>query len=186
MMCRDLRDATRLANTLAMAFYEMRQQPVAIANAFGGAMTVSQFVRGMPLESPPAYTPPVHDVVMEPPPRRNRNHARQTQILQIATAHDDDGEDDQLDLSPRSHGPRSPRATTPRNTTRTSVDSSKVSLNSPDGHSPRGTAKVSMRNSVVSLHSAVAVSEGSRISRGRQSAGLPDVDAGYQWESSNV
>ncbi|XP_022093517.1 uncharacterized protein LOC110980820 [Acanthaster planci] len=164
VVCRDLRDATRLANTLAMAFYEMRQQSVAIGNAFGavgGAVSMSGLMWSMPGELPPAYTPVTGDGAPEPRAMRGRSRgSRQMRVLEVATVHreDDCDEDSGLDPSPRSTGSPSSREATPRNATG------------------------GMRNSTVSLHSTVAISEG-RSPRGRRPGGLPDVSADDSWGS---
>ncbi|XP_038050588.1 uncharacterized protein LOC119723796 [Patiria miniata] len=162
VVCRDLRDATRLANTLAAAFYEMRQQPVSIGNAFGavgGAVSMSGVMQSVPGELPPAYTPAATGgevAVTEPRSRRARSRGgRQMRVLEVVTMHqgEDIEEGSQLDLSPRSTGSMSPR----------------------DVSSPPNAAGTT-RNSTVSLHSAVAISE-VRSPRGQRYGGMPDVAA---------
>ncbi len=145
VVCRDIRDATRLANTMAMAFYQMKQQQ---QNALGGAVGTSPVT---PMDAPPAYKPP-NRLALEPLPQRIRLRD-QPQILQIASvqhvvAGDEDESDDyELELSPRSLRQRStsPRVVTPRNTAGVSVSNSMVSMNTPDNCSPRSNSQVNMR-----------------------------------------
>lgn len=191
VVCRDLRDATRLVNTMAMGFYDMKQQQQQqpVGNAYRGA--VGATTPFTPMDAPPAYRPPNRHV-LEPLPLRVRLRD-QPQILQIDSIQNGVNEDDayELELTPRSPWQRStsPRAVTPRNTARSSVGDAVVSMNTPDNcsSSPRRSSQASMRNSTVSLHSTVSASEGSAgPGHRRRSAGMPGVESEFDWGSSNV
>ncbi|XP_033638329.1 uncharacterized protein LOC117299018 [Asterias rubens] len=193
VVCRDVRDATRLVNTMVTAFYTMKQLQ-SVGNASGGGAVGSLPFEGSggaslvtPLDEPPAYRPPSQ--ILEPLPRRIRLRD-QPQILQIASVrHPVDGEEEsddyELELSPRAPGQRSvsPRGVTPRNTAGTSVSNP---MSSDNCSSPRSNSQANMRNSTVSLHSTISASERPGTGRRKRSSGLPGIESGFEWDSSNV